>query len=261
MKHYDIARPIGLATPCKEIEATCSKAHMFKRCGLRPKHYILPLDSGAGRTTLIEYMTDKYKEAGVMDFSSGIDEYIEVSFDGTLPQLKQVFANIDSAAVYTNEYCNIVGMDVSNIALHLGETQFAEFLKNCKRVCEHACVLFFIHAIPTKNEEKLVEKLVETIDNIQRLEVEPYTNDDMCALITKTISEHGIEIKHKSAFCVMLSDAISEFCITNVKDAINTADELVHYADFSGFTPTVDEHSLKAMINSWHKSTERSDVK
>ena len=90
MNHYDITKPVGLNTPCMEIEDTCSKAHMFKRCGLRPKHYIVPLDSGSGRTTLVEYMTDRYKKAGVMDFGSGLDDYIEVSFDGTLPQLTQM---------------------------------------------------------------------------------------------------------------------------------------------------------------------------
>ena len=104
MKHYDITKPIGLATPCKEIEHTCSKAQMYKQCGLRPNHYIIPLDPGSGRTTLVEYMTDKYKEAGVLSFNSGLDDYIEVAFDGSLQQLKQAFAAIDSAAVYTNEY-------------------------------------------------------------------------------------------------------------------------------------------------------------
>lgn len=99
MKHHEITKPIGLSTPCKEIESTCSNAHMYKRCGLRSNHYIIPLDSGSGRTTLIEYMTDMYKEAGVLSFSSGLDDYIEIAFDGTLQQLKQAFADIDSAAV------------------------------------------------------------------------------------------------------------------------------------------------------------------
>ena len=220
MKHYDITKPIGLATPCKEIESTCSNAHMYKRCGLRPKHYIIPLDSGSGRTTLVEYMTDKYKEAGVLSFTSGLDDYIEIAFDGSLQQLKQAFAAIDSAAVYTNEYCNIIGMDISGISAHLGETQLSEFMKNCKRVCE-----------------------------------------DISALIIKTVEEHGIEIKHENVFRAVLADMVSEFCIASVKDAITTADALVHFADFSGFIPTVDEGSLKSMITSWHNDAERSEVK
>ena len=79
------------------------EAFVDKQCGLRPNHYIIPLDPGSGRTTLVEYMTDKYKEAGVLSFNSGLDDYIEVAFDGSLQQLKQAFAAIDSAAVYTNE--------------------------------------------------------------------------------------------------------------------------------------------------------------
>lgn len=261
MKHYDITKPIGLTTPCKEIESTCSKAHMYKRCGLRPKHYIIPLDSGSGRTTLVEYMTDMYKQAGVLSFSCGLDDYIEIAFDGTLQQLKQAFAAIDSAAVYTNEYCNIIGMDISGISAHLGETQLSEFLKNCKRVCEHACVIFFVNSVPNRNEEKLMEKLCEAVDNVKRLEVEPYTKDDMCALIIKTIAQRGIEIKHEPVFRTALSDVISELEITNVKDAISTADTLVNFADFSGFIPSVDENSLKSMITGWHNGAERSEVK
>lgn len=59
----------------------------------------------------------------------------------------------------------------------------------------------------------------------------------------------------------MLLEMVSEFCITSVKDAISTADDLVHYADFSGFTPAIDENSLKSMITRWHKDAERSEVK
>ena len=261
MKHHEITKPIGLSTPCKEIESTCSKAHMYKRCGLRSKHYIIPLDSGSGRTTLIEYMTDMYKKAGVLSFSSGLDDYIEIAFDGTLQQLKQAFADIDSAAVYCNEYCNIIGMDISGISTHLGETQLIEFMKKCKRVCEYACVIFFVHSNPNRNEEKFMDKLCETIDNVKRLEVEPYTDEDMCALIIKSIAQHGIEIKHEKFFHAVLLDMVSQFEITSVKDAISTADALVHFADFSSFIPAIDENSLKSMITSWHNDAERSEIK
>lgn len=261
MKHYDIIKPIGLEIPCKEIENTCNNASLYKRCGIRPKHYIIPLNSGSGRTTLIEYMTDKYKQEGVLGFTSGLDDYIEISFDGTLQQLRQAFAEIDSAAVYTNEYCNIVGMDISCISAHLGETQFSEFIKNCKRVCEHACVIFFVHEVPDRNEEKLLEKLCDAVDNIKRLKVGPYTKEDICALIVKFIEECGIEIKHEKIFLDVLSDMVSKFGIKDVKNAKISANEIVRFADFSGFSPTLDEDSLKAMITGWHNNIQRSELK
>lgn len=72
---------------------------------------------------------------------------------------------------------------------------------------------------------------------------------------------NGIEIKHENVFRAVLADMVAEFCIASVKDAITTADALVHFADFSGFTPNVDESSLKSMITSWHNDAERSEVK
>lgn len=262
MKHYHSTKPIGLKTLCEEIENTCSKADLYKRCNLRPKHWIVPLDSGSGRTTLLEYMTDRYKAAGVLDFMCGLDDYLEITLDGTLQQLKQAFAAIDSAAVYTNEYRNIIGVDISGIAAHLGEVQLTEFLNNCKQVCEHACVVFFVHTNPSRNEEKLLEKLCETIDTIKRFTVEPYTQDDLCALIVKTIEEHGVEIRNASAFRAVLSDMVSEFDMSGVKDAVSVAKALIPFADFSGFTPTLDENTLQSVITKgWQHDAERKEVK
>src|SRR5699024_10613320 len=93
---------------------------------LRPCHLIIPLDSGYGRTTLVEYMATVYKEYGVLDFTSSLDDYIEITFDGTLPQLRAAFGLICSAAEYANAYENIISMDISALATHAGETQYTE---------------------------------------------------------------------------------------------------------------------------------------
>ena len=77
----------------------------------------------------------------------------------------------------------------------------------------------------------------------------------------RELAQHGIEIKHETVFQAVLTDMVSEFGITSVKDAISTAETLVHFADFSGFIPSVDENSLKSMITSWHNDAERSEVK
>ena len=261
MNCNNIRKPIGLKATCVEIENTCNNAHMYRRCGLRPEHLIIPLDSGSGRTTLVEYMTDKYREAGVLNFASGLDDYIEISFDGSLQQLKQSFAKIDSAAIYANEYSNIVAMDISNIALHLGEVQMSEFLSGCSKVCDHATVIFFVHSHPSKNEEKLMEKISETVSNVKRMAVEPYTGEDILALIIKGITEHGIVIMNETDFCTALSDVISEGGITTVKGANATADTIARYADFSGFLPVVNVGSLKKMLTSWRQDLGRNEAK
>lgn len=261
MKYSNGARPIGLNTLCHEVERTCSEAYLFQRCGLRPKHLILPLDSGSGRTTFLEYMAQRYKDAGVLPFTSGLDDYIEITLDGTLPQLKQAFAAIAAASVYTNEYCNLIGMDISSIASHLGEIQFTEFLKNCKRVCAHACVIFFVHASPTRNEEKLLEKLCETIGNIKRLSVEPYSKDDLCALILQSLKEHGIQINQEPAFHTVLSTLVSQWQLSDLNEALHAAEVLMHRADFSGFVPVLDETMLQTLLVPKHPADGRRDVK
>ena len=261
MKHYEITKPIGLRTPCEEIEKACEAAHVYRRCGLRPRHYIVPLNSGNGRTTLIEYMADMYKESGVLDFISGLDDYIEITLDGSLQQLKQAFAEIDAAAVYTNEYCNIIGLDISGIASHQGETQFTEFLRNVKRICDHACVVFFVSALPSRNEERLLEKLCETVENIKRLSVEPYTQEDICDLIVKFLEDHGTRVSGEELFLRRLQEAVASLDITCVKGASSVVEELIFYADFSGFVPVVSAGSLKLLMESRSNGKVRRDVK
>lgn len=75
------------------------------------------------------------------------------------------------------------------------------------------------------------------------------------------VGEHGIRIRHEPIFRAALAAMVSDFRIAGVKDAIAAADALVHFADFTGFTPAVDEDSLKSMITSWHNAPERSEVK
>lgn len=261
MSYREITKPIGLGTICREIEATCRRAQLYKRCGLRPEHLILPLDPGCGRTVLLEYMTAMYKEAGVLNFSSGLDDMLEIVFDGTLPQLKDAFAAIRDAAVYANEYCGLIGMDISELALHLGETQVAEFLKRCRQACDHACVVFFLSAHPSRNEERLLDKLCESVDHVKRLEVEPYTAGEMLDLVVKLVEERGVEVRNSAAFHAMLEELQAEF-FTDFREAPAAADVLVRYADFSGFTPILDEHGLKTMLADRHGHVaERSEVK
>ncbi len=261
MKQNPITRPIGLEAACAEIERVCSQASLYKRCGLRPPHLILPLDSGSGRTTFLEYMADSFRKAGVLPFRSGFEDYLEISLDGTLPQLRQAFASIDAAAVYTNRYSNMVALDISPLAQHLSESQLPEFLKNAKRICEDACVVFFVRSEPSRNEERLLEKLCEAVDHIQRLAVEPYRQEELCRILEKVLEDRGLEIRQREAFRRALAAWASEFAISCVKEAVAAAESLIPFADFSGFVPVVDAGSLEAMLRSRQRGAQRREGK
>ena len=252
MNQNTVTPLIGLGVLSQEIESIC-------RCSplkARPRHFIIPLDPGSGRTTVIQHMADKLRSAGILDFTGGLDDYLEITLDGTLSQLRQAFRTIDSAAVYANEYRGIIGMDISKISDHLCETQCIEFMENCKKVCAHAWVVFFVHAVPDRKEAKLLAKLCDTVGNIKYLTVEPYTQDDLCALIIKNVSGQGVEIKNAAAFRSALSEFLSEFCISTVQDVGMIADMLISFADFSKSTPQVDESRLRSMMDRWEKKQE-----
>ena len=257
MENFEVIRPIGLNAICKEVERTCKNANIYKWSGLRPKHFVIPLDPGSGRTTLTRFIAESYKKARVFNFSSGIDDYIEIAFDGTLLQLKQAFETIDSAGVYANDYSGIVSMDIYKLSSHLGEKQSTCFIDYCKQLCNHATVIFFVHAAPDKNEETLVRKICENINNIKRFTAEPYTRDDICALIIKTLTQYGIEINNVDLFKERLSTFVTEFQISSVKGAIDTANMIISFAVFSDSKPIVGEESIKtmvlnAMVTNWY---------
>jgi len=85
-----------------------------------------------------------------------------------------------------------VSMDISAIANHLNESQLPEFIENASRLCKHAYVVFFISSQRSRNEERLVQKLVEAVPDIQEIPVQPYTLDELADMIIYDMTEHSI---------------------------------------------------------------------
>lgn len=243
----EITKPIGLTRACSAIEYVCQDVMLYVRCGMKPPHFMLPMDPGSGRSTLISYMIDMYKAHGILDFSSGLDDCIEVTFDGSLPQIRKVVMDIQSAAVYSNAYSGIVSMDITNIALHLNETQCTEFINCCKKVCKDACVVFFLSAHPSRNEEKLAEKIRNCIAEVQYIENEPYTSEELCLLAEKHLDDMGIEIHDPAGFHAALLNCIPSLSCSTVSDALHVGDMLAHFTDFSAFTPSIDKKGVASL--------------
>ena len=259
MKKDKIEKPIGLSTLCNEIEDICENAQMYKRCGIKPKHLIIPLDAGAGRTTFVEYLADMYREYGIIDFSGALDEYIEVTLDGSSAHnITRGFAKFREGAVYRNEFSNVAVVNIEDMARYLVAPQFADFLREATELCRCAYVVFFISSDPTPNEEKLVSKLVNCIGDkrIRRALVEKYTTEDICLLIEKTIRDHGVSVEQYQKFHVSLMGVVVAYEITEVSNAVEMAEELIRYADFSCFIPTVNDKCLAVMKESWDTKRE-----
>ena len=63
-----------------------------------------------------------------------LDLFLEYTLDGTLPQMRQVFADIDACAVYTNGFEGVVAVDITALSEYAEEEQAAFFLEGIEKV-------------------------------------------------------------------------------------------------------------------------------
>lgn len=214
MKHL-----VGLPSLRKEVEDICTRAREHCKLGLRPQNLIVPLDPGNGRTSVLEYVSGMYRKYGVLDFSSGPDPFVEIELDGSLKQMKQAFCTVEDAAIYANHYSHVVGMDVSEMAAHIHESQFQEFLRRTKELCGEACVIFFVHEARGRNEERLIERLRETVDFVKKLPEEPYSSEELCEAVRLALEEEGARVGEDPTLCSRLLRRIREANLHSVREA------------------------------------------
>ena len=218
--------PIGLESIRQEVETVCARARIYQKLEIRPNSLIVPLDAGNGRTMLLEYVADMYQAFGVMDFFGSPDPYLEISLDGSLAQMKQAFSTICEAAVYTNQYTNVVGMDVSEMAVHMNENQFPEFLQRVKMLCAEAYVVFFVHEERGKSEERLIERILDTVDTVKWMPVESYSEEQLCEIVKRVWEEKGIW-PEEPGFFEFLQGQIHEKEVITVREALLTAQRIL----------------------------------
>ena len=262
MSQHDILKPIGLNKANDLVDSICRDAKAYRH-GAKLKHLIIPLDPGSGRTTYIEYLTGMFKEHGVLEFICSTDDYIEVTIDASSPRrIAETFSMVKETADYDNDYCNVVAMDISDVASYIGQTQYKDFLEYIKNLSKTAFLVLFVNSEPSRNEDTVIKGIIETAgeDLFVRLPYEPYTNEEICLVIQRIIMENGIDITDKKKFNNSLSDLLSEFNITHVKDAVKIADALLHLADYSE-DPVIDYESLLYLKSNRDNTNERSGNK
>lgn len=244
---YSIKIPVGNSCFCGSVREVCEKAQAYKRGGVRPAHFIVDLDSGEGRTTLVEFMADCYDSYGIINSAGHLDEYVEVSLgDGTPEDVRRVFGEIESAAVYSNRYTGVVAIDVCGLACHIHEKQVEEFITGINEVCKNACVIFFLHSEPGRNEERLAEKICERIGNIKHIGFEPYTKGELCEIILGIVTDRGIEVCRREGVTAVLMSLIDSLGIGTASETIPVANELTLEVDYySEQVPYIDETVVK----------------
>jgi len=250
MKNYDIIKPIGLKDVCTAVEINCSKAEMFIRSGLKPHHCIIHLNAGQERTTALEYITDMYKAYDILDFESGLDDYIELDFDGTYNNFRNGVETVEDAAVYSDSYKGIIGISCTPLALHRQETQWIEFNTFIKEISKSANLVFFVDYESSKYDEFIINVIKNNISNVDELFETPYTFEEYAGIIETNIEKKGVMIKNSNEFHNTILDIVRPDSISTVKDAINLADKIIQYADYSTLIPTISSDNIKSLSQS-----------
>lgn len=254
MNYNDIVKPIGLYEICSLIINNCSKSDVYKKCRIKPHHYIVNLDTGEGRTTLLEYITNMYKSFSVLDFKSGLDDYLEIVFDGSFNQFKEMKLKIESAAVFSEAYHGIIGIDATSLITHKSETQWTDYLTFIKKISKEANIIFFISTQPTKHDELYVNEIIKNISNVERVNLAPYSKNEYVDIAIRYIENKGVRIECANELNNLLLKEIQKEEIDTLNAVISIAEKFIFYADFSGFTPTISEKDLSKLVYKGERS-------
>lgn len=231
-----IAPPYGLNGLVSAIEKICSESEIYRRCGIAPNHFLINLDPGNGQTTVANYVADVFKANGIRRFG-GLDMVLEYRLDGTMEQMKRVFSDIDSNAVYTNDFEGVIAIDINELASHLNETQVTFFLKNLPRIGAHSTLILFISSKSNSNRNALAKKVCETLSDIEIIYVTPYEEKDLVEITKKMIEDAGVSMKKNAALDAVIAGALRKAGVTTVCEAAKVAKSLIKKADFSMFRP------------------------
>ena len=230
--------PVGMREAVQAIGGICSRAQVYGRCGMRPPHYIVTLEAGSGQSTLTEYLARAFADAGVRRFG-GLDLFLEYRLDGTMEQLRSVFADIRACAVYTNDYEGVVAMDISGLEPHVNEGQAEFFLREIEKAARHATFIFFVPRTMSRNMAGLTDKLTGVLEESRMLELTPYTAEEIAQITMRMIGEAGVDTRDEEQILAQITEAAEADGELSVKWAKQMCRDLVGEAEFSEFVPVL----------------------
>lgn len=148
----------------------------------KPEHFLVELDSEEEQTELTEYITDFFQENKIRHFG-GREAYLEYCVDGSMAQLKWMFADIIASAIYTNDFEGVIAMDIALLASKVNEAQMTYFLNEIKRISKHATLILFVSMVPSRNQALMVKKIKAVIEQINCFPVEAYQAENHLQLV------------------------------------------------------------------------------
>ncbi|MEN6595129.1 MAG: hypothetical protein ABFC31_09345 [Clostridiaceae bacterium] len=239
---------IGLTPLNEALESICDNGAVYSLSYAAPPHFLLNLGPGDGQSTVARHIARVYQQAKIRRFG-GLDAYLEFSLDGTMVQMKRVFGDIKSCAVFTNEYEGIVALDISALAAHINEAQTEYFLREIRKTSSFATCVFFAVSGTQRSVARLTAKLCEVVENVQTITVMPYTRRELAAIIEEKINARGIEIEEPSAFRERLAAQLAEGEIHTAKQAVSLAEKIMQHVRLEGATAAIGRKEMETAFS------------
>ena len=246
---------VGNKSVKKEIDFFRSKSKLYGHCGTKPNNLIIQLDSGEGRTAIMEYAIGVFKEFSTIDFSSGRDDFIECKFDGTLQNYKNCMVQISDAAEYANHFYGGIAVDCTSISNHYTEKHYDDFIKSFSEICNNAWVVFFFSSVPSHNEEKLIKRLKDSIKNITHIKYEAYTVKELASIFLEKLNAFGIGFGTEKVLLPSLTELLKSNDIVNVKRTINLSVMALDFIDYEDSHPIFSVECVEKLNNELGKET------
>lgn len=226
----------GLKTTMSEI---VSKADAYRKGGAQVPHVVMNLTHDNGQSIVADYITSVLYENSLRKFC-GLDILLEYRVDGSLRQMKQIFEDIASNAVYTNEYEGVVAVDISALSEFINEFQVDYFVEHIGYVAQNATVIIYYDVSLCKRMQIIKERVVNAIGNCIDVHVTPYSQKEYSKIVVQNILDRGIEVDTGDDLENILCRVVDTYHVTSAKQAVAVAEDLVFCADYSSFTPRID---------------------
>lgn len=237
--------PVGAEEVVFALAEVCANGTAHKHCSIAPPHFVINLDAGNGQTTITKYITETLSRNEIRHFG-GMDLFLEYMLDGTMPQLKQVFGDIRTCAVYTNNFEGVVAIDITALSKYANEAQAEFFLEEIKKVCRTATVILYTGGTPSRGVLSVVDKLKAAVRNVSVIHLDTYTPDELACIAERLLDEYGVSVDVSDEFHNALREVVTLEACRTVKDTMAVTERAVKMADFSGYMPTLSAKQLKS---------------
>lgn len=246
----NIVKPIGMEALCSKVGEVCANPYPYKFAGMKPPHFAVGLDKGNGRTTLLEYVSDMYRASGVIEFTGGVDDFLEVTFDGSLTQLKAETERVKDSGFYNNgKFKGVISVDAVEISKHQNETQAVEAERFIESINDYAAVILFYPTDMTLSEERYMSKLKGKLDNVIDFGGMTYTDKECADIVLRHITELGVNFELSDDGLTLLLKSVKELNVDTVESAVKFADGLILRADYLNGRLTVSDNQVRELCS------------